>query len=251
MASTQSEPRVKPGGLAFLIPLAIFVLGIVIGVLLIIWGVGRAEQIVEDFDRVAVGESATFTFDEGGYRIWLEGDGVQTSSEFVEGTIVESGTGEPLTTEEFESELSYDIGGREGVALRTFDLDEAGDYDVTFDRTDSGREDRNLAFGQDNPVSAMGLAIGLGVGAMGLGSLIAVIVLIILLVKRSGSRRAQRAPAGPPQWGAPYGPQPPGYPPPAGYPPPSYPPQPEPPQQPQQYPPPQQPQQYPPPPAQP
>jgi hypothetical protein len=245
MASPQSETRVKPGGLAFLVPLAIFVLGIVVGVLLIIWGVNRAEGIVEDFDRVSVGDSATFALEEGSYRIWLEGEGVADSFEFVEGSIVESDTGEPLATESFDTELSYDIAGHEGVAFETFDLTEDGDYDVAFDSVSSGREDRTLAIGQDNPVSAIGLGIGLGVLAMGLGFLVALIVLIILFVKRSGARRAQRAAAGPPPWSGGYGPQPAGYPPQQPYPPPA---QPYPP--PQQYPPPQDyqpPQPYPPP----
>jgi hypothetical protein len=222
---------VKPGGAAFLIPVAIFLAGIVIGVFLIVWGIRRADQIVDDFDRVGVGQSATLALEEGSYRIWLEGDGVSDSSEFVEGNIVSADDGEPLTTEPFAGTLTYDFGGREGVAFQTFDLSEPGEYDVSFDSVSSERDDRDLAIGQDNPVSAVGLGIGIGVIAMVLGFIVAVIVLIILLVKRSSSRRAMRPPAGPPppQWGGGYGPPPAGYPPQQPYPPPQQ----------QQYPPPQ------------
>jgi hypothetical protein len=236
---------VKPGGAAFLIPVAIFVVGLVLLVLLIIGGVNQSKSIVDNFDRVDVGESEDFDLDAGGYRVWLEGDGVQNSVEGVDYTITDS-DGDAVITSSFTAELSYDIGGHEATAFNTFDLDDDGQFTVSFNGVSSGRTDVNLAIGQDNPVSALFRGIVLGIVAAIVGFVVAVIVTIILFVKRSRSRRAQQPPRPQaPAYGYGYPPPqpqtqgypPPGYPPSGpGFPPPGYPP----PQDPSAYPPPQQ-----------
>jgi hypothetical protein len=220
--ATTSRPQIKPRGIAFLIPVGIVVVGLIVMTLLIVNGFRRAGDIVDGFDRVPVGDSRTFDLEAGSYRVWIEGDGVAEGFEFIDYTIESSDDGTPLTTSSYDASLTYDINGRTGSAFETFDLDEPGQYDVTFNSTSSGRTDRELAIGQDNPVGAIGTGIGLGLLVAGLAFIAAVILTIVLFVKRSRSRKAQLPPpaAGP---GYGYGYPPHGYPP-QGYPPQGYPP---------------------------
>jgi hypothetical protein len=217
--------QVKPRAAAFLIPIGIALLGLAIMVFLIVRGVGRVDDVVDDFDRVSVGESATFDLEEGGYRVWLEGDGVDSSFESVEYTIVSADDGEPVITSSFSSELTYNSDGRTGTAIETFDLDEPGTYQVEFTSTSSNRDDRSLAIGQDNPLGVAAASIVFGVLAAGLAIIVALVITIILFVRRSRSRRAAQGPPRPPASGYAYGYPPQGYPPPPGYPPQGYPPQ--------------------------
>ncbi|MGH9118803.1 MAG: hypothetical protein ACRD0A_13265 [Acidimicrobiales bacterium] len=234
--SVQAPVVVKPRTVAFLIPVGIFLLGLVLMAFLIFNGFRRAEGIVDDFDRVAVGESETFNLDESGYRVWLEGSGVDDRFEFVDYSIVSADNGDEVTTSPFSTSQTYTLGGRTGAALETFDLEESGAFEVSFLSTSSGDSDRDLAIGRDNPVRAIASGIVFGMGAAVAGFLVALVITIVLFVKRGRSKRAQTGPPqpGPPPGGYGYGC---GYPPPQGYPP----------QQPQGYPPPQ-PQDYPPPP---
>jgi hypothetical protein len=186
-----ARPQIRPRGIAFLIPAGIFVLGLVVMVLLIINGFRQADRIVDDFDRVAVEESETFDLEAGDYRVWIEGEAVDDGFELIDYSIVSTDDGTPVTTSPYDTSLTYDIGGRTGSAFETFELDEPGEYEVSFVSTSSGRTDRDLAIGQDNPVTAIGAGFAFGAMAAVLGLIVALIVTIVLFVKRSRSRKAQ------------------------------------------------------------
>ncbi len=208
--------QVRPRGTAFLIPVGIFLLGLVLMVVLIVNGFRRTNQIVDDFDRVSVGESETFDLEAGGYRVWIEGPGVDEGFELVEYNIVSADDGDPLVTSSFTGSLTYTLSGHTATAFETFDLDESGEYEVTLDSVSSGRSDRNLAIGQDNPLRAIVRGIVFGILAAVLGFIVALVVAIVLFVKRGKSKRAMAGQPGPPAGGYGYG---------YGYPPQGYPPQ--------------------------
>jgi hypothetical protein len=209
-----APPQIRPRGIAFLIPAAILLLGLIAMVLLIINGFRRADRIVDDFDRVAVEESETFDLEAGDYRVWIEGEAVDDGFEFIDYSIVSTDDATPVTTSPYDASLTYDMGDRTGSAFETFELDEPGEYEVSFLSTSSGRTDRDLAIGQDNPVAAIGAGFAFGALAAVLGFIVALAIAIVLFVRRSRSRKAQTpqpppAPQPPPGYGYGYPPQPP------------------------------------------
>ena len=52
-------PKPKPGGLAFLIPVAIWIVFSVVATVLLVSNISRFNSIIDDFDRVRDGETAT------------------------------------------------------------------------------------------------------------------------------------------------------------------------------------------------
>lgn len=214
------EPqKPKPGGLAFLIPVAIWIVSSIVAIVFVVMGVANSNSVIEDFARIDDGTTATVELKSaGGYRVWLERPGVDDSFLDPTADVTVTRDGDPITVERYVGSLSYSGDGRDGEAIYTFNAPEAGEYEITGVVTDG--EGGTFAVGKGNPPGeiARGFLLMFAIGT--LGFLVALVILIVLFVKRGRSKRSirQAAAGAYPQQG--YGP--PGYPP-AGSAPPGYP----------------------------
>lgn len=223
MSVTLEKP--KPGlAAALLIPFVIWVVASIVAVVFLVMGIQRAEDVYDDFARI---DASTPTEVEltstGGYRIWLERPG-DDSSDF---GITEAATatvtgpdGEDVPVRTYSGSLEYN----DATAVLTFDIDEAGTYTIEADEatfsSDPSAGPARFAIGKGNPFAEAGKGILLMILIGTVGFVIALILMIVMLVKRGRSkRRITQASFQGGGYGGGYG-APGGYPQPGGYPPP-------------------------------
>lgn len=188
MASSLQKP--KPGvAAAILVPLGVWILFSAVAVVILIGGITSIEGTVDDFDRVAADDTGhEVDLDAGDYRIFAEGP--NANEEYFTPSVVVTVTdsaGNDVPTGFYVGSLRYGAGGHEGTAVYTVDIPQDGTYTVTASSAD-GRV-RNVALGTENPLATVGVAIALFFVVGGIGFLIALILLIVLLVKRGRSKK--------------------------------------------------------------
>ena len=212
MSTVPQKP--KPSGVAYLIPVGIWILFSIVAVLLLVMGISRVDDVVDDFARVDSGTSATVDLtSSGGYRIWLEQPGADEGLAPPSTVTVTGPDGQDVQVSPYIGDLTYSLSGREGTAVYTFDAPSEGSYTITGEITDGSGG--TFAIGKDNPLAEAGRGVLLMVVVGTVGFLIALVLFIVLAVKRGRSKRQIReanAAAYPPAGGYPGG----GYGPPGG-----------------------------------
>lgn len=199
----------KPGGAAFLIPVAIWIIASIVAFVFLFMGFARSNSVIEDFARIDDGTTATVDLrSSGGYRVWLERPGVDDTFLDPTADVTVTRDGDPITVERYVGSLSYSGDGKDGTALYTFNAPEAGEYEITGVVTDA--RGGTFAVGKGNPPGeiARGVVLMLAIGT--LGFLVALVILIVLFVKRGRSKRSIRQAAASAYPSQGYGP--PGYP---------------------------------------
>ncbi|KAA0234648.1 MAG: hypothetical protein JJLCMIEE_02209 [Acidimicrobiales bacterium] len=168
-------------------------------------------ETVDDFERIAVPGQARLDFSEAtGYTIYYEESDQGPEATYF-GTpgveITNVATAEVLPVSTYLTDLTYNLGGRRGVALYTFEVDEPGEYEV-------------VVTGEAGPNSGVELAFGPGIGgtlvwtilgALALlfgGFVLAIVVAVVVAVRRASVRRKYRQQALPPPPYAPPSPTP-------------------------------------------
>lgn len=174
---------------AILIPVAIWIVTSVIGGVFIVMGVQAVSSAVDDLERAPVGGDGQVELEAGDQRVFLEGDGVNDifGPDALIGITDPDGNAVDVELYGSGTSLTYDLGGHEGTATWTFDAPTDGTYTVNLQTSESAVE--GVAIGKDNPVTAwvgMGV-IGIAIGSIGF--LIAIVVLIIMLVRRGRSKK--------------------------------------------------------------
>lgn len=183
---------------AILIPLAIWILLSVIGTVMLVRGFSNYSSAIDGFARVEPNASTEVTLkSSGGYRVWAEFP--ESGSEFTPvptgiTVTVTDADGQAVAVDDYNGSISYSDGGTEGVAINTFNIDEPGDYAITSSLDSFATEPDALAIGTVNPTAEVGKGFGWFFGLGTLGFLIALILFIIMLVRRGRSKR-QLAPA--------------------------------------------------------
>lgn len=180
-----------------------------VGVLLILAGVGGAvawfvlgfvslDDTVDDFGRVAYPRGGSVSLDEPGeYVIYAEASGVAPVRP--SGITVTGPDGDPVTTDVYSGSITYDFGGRSGIAVSTFSADQSGEYVVEASSTLPTAADA-LAVGPSIAGDLLAAILGgFAIGAIGV--LVGVVVLIVTGVRRSRARRDRRPPTPPASWG--------------------------------------------------
>jgi hypothetical protein len=189
MSSVPAKP--KPGGLAFLIPILIWIGFSIAAVVLAVQGVQRAEDAFDDFARLDSGVETTVDLrSTGGYRVWLERPGVDELSIAPPTNVTVTRGEETITTEVYSGNLEYSSGGRDATAVWTFNVDEPGEYQITAEALDG--QGGSFLVGKANPISEAAKGIGLMFLVGTIGFLIALIMIIVMLVKRSRSKKQIR-----------------------------------------------------------
>jgi hypothetical protein len=205
--------RVKPSAAVYLLPVLVFIAGSVLAVVAVVNGAQSYKHAIDNFARVPANGGGTVAIKKAGsFTIYWE-DPSDPSFRPLGATVTmtkEPGGTQALVRDYGNGTVTYDQGSHHGVALKTVKISEPGNYRVTVNGLSTGE----LAIGH----SVFGL-IARGVGLFfligGLAFVVAVILAIVIAVKRGKSKRRIRAA----QFGtgAPWGGQPgPGYGPPAG-----------------------------------
>lgn len=230
-----SAQQVRPPLWWFGVAGGLAVAGIVGAIALWVVGVMRMTDRVEDFTRIDVPGTGTVSIDDpGGYSIYHEyfgaGDDLFTSWPDVS---VTDPSGDEVTLEAYDTDVSYDFGGHEGEGIYTFDAEEPGSYEVTVQGDSTSVVAVGPGIGRGLVSTVVGGFVVGGIGVVGGG-----VLAIVTGVRRSSSRRMIAAqwtqrpgppgasgwPGAPGGWGAPpapgWGAHPP---PPAPSPPPAWP----------------------------
>jgi hypothetical protein len=212
------DNQIRPALWWFFVAGGLALVGIVGGIALIVSGVVRLADTVEDFERVSVPGTGEVRIDEtGGYSIYHEYDQFGSSRFYPPepDVTVTDPSGTEVDLERYSGTVTYDFNNHEGEGLYTFDADETGTYTVTVEGDSESVVAVGRGVGRGLVTSILaGVAVGF-IGVVG-----GIVMAVVVGVKRSGNRRRLRAnwnpPPGPPPgaWGpAPgvpgWGPQPP------------------------------------------
>ncbi|HKE72491.1 MAG TPA: hypothetical protein VKB57_02680 [Acidimicrobiales bacterium] len=224
--SPAATARIGPSKWWFLVAGLIALAAIVVSILLVVLAFTDYESRISDFDRVRVPGTMQVQIDKpGGYTIYHEflgadrfggdslGDPVDEDVfRLAPDVTVTSPGGVDLLLRRYDSSVTYTTSRHEGRALFSFRAPEAGRYEVKAD-------------GEEFPSSTIAVGRGLGRGLVApvvasvvigtLGVLAAVVLTIVIGVRRGHNRRALLAASGPgtpgawppgPAWGYPAAP---------------------------------------------
>ncbi len=222
-----------PGVIGYVIGAILLAIGIIGGIAWFAVGFVGLEDTVDDFERVPVDEVQTVDLDQGDYVVYGEKGGGQAVGATLASFRIRpaGGDGDELEVEDYEAELTYDVGDRPLRAEFTFEIEDSGEYEVVGEGIPSGAT--TVAIGPSIAGDLVSAILG-GMVIGGLGVLSGIVLLIVTGVRRrrfrqrnwqggwgSGQPGAWNPAAAPPGYGAP--PPPGGYapppPPPSNYPP--------------------------------
>ncbi len=173
-----------PSAFGYILGAIFIVLGVAGG---IVWGVVNFvdfQDAIDDFERVPVGQVGTVDLDEGEYVVYAERGGGEALSAFLsEVRMRPAGQegAEEIEFEEYEAEFTYEFGGRVGRAQQTFEIEDAGEYQVRV--SDVGSTATTAAFGPSVASDLVAAILGAFVIA-GIGIVVGVVLLIVTGVRR-------------------------------------------------------------------
>lgn len=165
---------IRPKARWFWIGGAIMLLGVVASIVFGVLGFVGIANTVDDFARVSEGSDTVRIDSTGEYVIYSE------NGSFFASVDVVSPDGDPVETDRYLTELTYEYNGRTGRAVSTFEATDTGRYTIT---TDS-----DVAIGK-SVAGDLIRAILIPFLIAGLGFLLGLIVIIVTAVRRSGSKK--------------------------------------------------------------
>ena len=171
---------------------AVAVVGIVATVVWVVTGVRGFTRQVDDFQRVDVGDEAPVTLDEpGGYTIYYEGPNAELGDPDVDVTIRGPGiSGGSL--DDYDGTLTYTVGGREGRAVLTVDIDEPGTFVLAATSFD---DEGQVAIGRSvAPALVRTIVGGVVLGLYTLGGTTGIVLLTALRRRDARRRRPDATP---------------------------------------------------------
>ena len=189
-----------PGRKWYVVALAVLFLGGGLAGLFVFW---RVKDLGSELQQVVVPGEAELTFAElGTYTIFHEHESVvggryYASPQSVPGLAVRvasAETGQAVELRPPGGSTSYSLGGRAGMSILTFEIDEPGAYVVSGELPGAEGGELVLAVGHEFGTNLLTTVVG-GVGIGVLASLLAVAVAAVTFWKR---RRATRRRAPPP-----------------------------------------------------
>ena len=197
VSTAPARPRLTPSAWWYVAAGAIAVAGMVAGVWMMVEGVGRVLEGVEDFDRTDVPGTLTVTIeDPGGYSIYHEFPGASDSgsrSPVPEPDLsITNPDGDDVQLRPYTSLVTYAWGTIEGRGLYTFHADEPGTYELTADGDEGTRIAVGRGMGDIGQEALVGLFSGVAGGLLvgGLSIAVASILAVCVGVARSRNRRS-------------------------------------------------------------
>jgi len=188
---TAGRPKVRPGRIWYLAPLAAF-LG---GVAWLVFGLFSLSGQINSFPRVPLPAGGTVTLNHsGGYVVYYEGPGANSGQipGFNVRIVPASASAQVGTLKSYSGSVTYTFGSRQGRAVLTFQVAHAGRFLVEPSGAPSGSD---LAFGS----SIAGGIVGIVLGSIAL-ILVGIAGAIVLFVIRIVKTRRARAAATQPTW---------------------------------------------------
>ncbi len=193
----------RPSAVWYWVGGALIAAGVIGAVLWFITGFMRLDDAIDDFGRVPAefgripsGAGGEVVIDEpGGQVVYAEGavgDGVRFR------LAVTGPSGEPVPVDSYRTSLTYDLGGRSGVAVATFEAVRPGRYRLVSEDVPFGVDE--LAVGPSIAGDLLRTILGAFVVA-GLGVAVGGATLGITAVRRSKAKRART-----PSWPSSHGP---------------------------------------------
>jgi hypothetical protein len=200
------RPTVRPSGWWFAVAGLAAVIGLVAGVTVIARGATRYADRVEAFERASMPVILEVEISEpGGYSIYHEYPGYSSFDGRAEPDVeVTDPSGDDVLLRSYDSDVTYDVSGHQGVGVYTFHADEPGTYEFDATMPFAGRSGDLIAVGP-GVGEDLALSIVAGIGLIGVGVVGAIVIAIVVGVMRGRSRRAQM-PAPAAAWAAPPGP---------------------------------------------
>jgi hypothetical protein len=170
---------------------AVGLIGVIATVAWIAGGIRGIDREVDDFQRVDVGDEAPITIDEpGGYTVYYEGPYADVEAPDVRVTIEGPGVGRG-SLGDYDGELTYAFGDREGRAILTVRIDEPGTFLLGSTAED---EEGQIAVGRSiGPRLVRTILGGVLLGLYTLGGTTG-IVLLTALRRRDARRRGAEPP---------------------------------------------------------
>ncbi|HYB86824.1 MAG TPA: hypothetical protein VEC76_08240 [Streptosporangiaceae bacterium] len=195
------RPRVRPGRIWYLVPLAAL-LG---GVVWVIFGFTSLSSQINSFQRAPIpGGGVVSLSHSGGYTGYFEGPGAQSGQiPAFNVRVIPASAGAAVTSlVPYNGSLTYSVGNHEGKAVLTLQVSHPGRFRVVFAGVSNAPAGSDLAFGNS-------FTGGLVAGAVGgvlliLAGLVGLIVLFVIrVVKTNRAKSAAAAPAAASGWTAP------------------------------------------------
>lgn len=183
----------RPSRWWYVVAAAIGVLGVVAGAFLAGNGYGKISDRVDDFQRVDVGTRGEVRLEAGDYTIYLESPGADDGAAPRPDVAVLPLEGEPLDLDVYTSTVTYSNGGRDGVALYSFDVARDGTYVVDASRVPGEALGSQIAVG---PGIGAGVVLDmlLGVAVAAVAVLAAAVLALVTVLRRQSKRRFPPAP---------------------------------------------------------
>ncbi|MBK9178855.1 MAG: hypothetical protein IPM45_04660 [Acidimicrobiales bacterium] len=209
------RPRLRPSWVWYVVAGAVALAGVGVSVVLIVLGALRFVGEVDDLQRVVMPGRATLELDEGSYTIYYEYlsevggrpfDTPVVPPDLRFTLIGPDGTQVPLAL--YDGSFTYSDADRAGSAQLTFRAPTSGEYVLTGVDVTERSPDVVIAVGPGLAGTLVrAVLVGLVVGA--LCEVVALVILVVTVVRRSKSKRlldAQHPPSGwPPPPGTGYG----------------------------------------------
>lgn len=163
------------------------------GIVVLVLGITGYGDKVEDFDRIDVEDGVgRLTLDEGDYSIYWEpsNPGAEDLSSAYRQPPLVVGVDrlpgvERVGVDDYDSDVTYDVSGRNGVGLYTFTAEEAGEFGFSVVPLSAGGQ---LAIGPGIGTGFAGSLVA-GIGLIGLGPLVGLVLAVATFVRRSRARR--------------------------------------------------------------
>jgi hypothetical protein len=189
MANPMQQGDDGPSGVGYFIGVVLIVAGVICGG---VWGWTKFsdfQDAIDDFQRVPVGEIGTVELDEGDYVVYAEKGGGDAVTAFLGGVRMRPAgerRADEIQFETYESEFTYDFGGRAGNAQLTFEIEDEGEYRVRVEEV--GSTATTAAFGPSVAPDLVSAIVGAFVIA-GAGILLGITFLIVTGVRRRKHRQ--------------------------------------------------------------
>lgn len=188
VANPMAAPERGPGVAGYVIGTLLIIAGIVGG---IVWGATKIvalQDTIDDFDRAPVDEVRTFDLDEGDYVVYGErGGGEAISATLADFHIRPEGEeGGDLEVERYVTEFTFDDGNRPLRAEFTFEIDDAGSYEIQGDSVPGGAT--TVAVGPSVAGDLVSAVVG-AIVIVGIGVVAGIVLLIVTGVRRRRFRQ--------------------------------------------------------------
>jgi hypothetical protein len=183
------RPKVQPGRIWYLVPLAVF-LG---GVAWLVFGLFSLSGQINSFPRVPLPAGGAVTLNHsGGYVIYYEGPGANSGQipGFNVRIVPASAPAQVGSLKSYSGSLTYTFGSRQGRAVLTFQVAHAGRFLV---EPRGAPSDSDLAFGSSIAGGIVGIVLAsLALIFVGIGG--AIVLFVIRLIKTRRARAAAMQP---------------------------------------------------------